>query len=104
MNEPTQPGATPEEDDPVGNAFDADDLLAHMLGDIGKVARDGPEAAGQPAWMGVVARVLDGTILTPRPVADPNVVDLTRRLDAAEETLRSQASKIATLSRKAGKG
>jgi hypothetical protein len=89
-------------DDPLEAAFGADNLLAHMLDEVDRISKEGPEASGAPAWMGLVSRVLDGTILTPRPVADPTIAELTRRLDAAEKTLKSQSSKIASLSKKGG--
>jgi len=98
-------------DDPLAAAFAADNLLEHMLDEVRRVSTEGPERTGQPEWMSLVARITDGTILSPRPVTGPvvapDVTELTRRLDDAEAKLKAQdkqikaqATRIATLAKK----
>jgi hypothetical protein len=116
----------PPEVDPLDAAFDAGDLLGHMLDDVARMSREGPEATGQPAWAGIAARVLDGTILSvgtaaartapaspataspatasPATAPGPDVEELARRLDEAEKTIRAQGRRITTLSKKGGAG
>jgi hypothetical protein len=110
MHETGGPSPKPSEEDPVEAAFNADDLLGHMLEELGRLSREGPEATGQPAWASIAARVIDGTILTPRAreqaaaAEQPDVAELVRRLDKAEKTIREQGRRITTLSKKGGTG
>jgi hypothetical protein len=104
MHEAGEPSAKAADKDPLDAAFEADDLLGHMLAEVDRISREGPEATGSPAWAGIAARVLDGTILAPRATRDTNVAELTRRLDLAEKTIRDQGRRITTLSKKGGTG
>ena len=106
MREAGGPSAKATGQDPLDAAFNADDLLGHMLDEVGRISREGPESTGSPAWAGLAARVLDGTILTPKRTATPapEVAELTKRLDQAEKTIREQGRRITTLSKKGGTG
>jgi hypothetical protein len=94
--------------DPMDAAFEADDLLGHMLDEVDRISREGPESTASPAWAGIAARVLDGTILAPGPArgatVEPDVAELVRRLDQAEKTIKEQGRKITNLSKKGGTG
>jgi hypothetical protein len=89
--------------DPLTAAFESDNLLTHMLGDFERFRREGAQTTDQPPWVGLVAQLADASFLTTPPVDDPKVVELTRRLDVAETKLRTQATKLAALSKKGGK-
>lgn len=95
-------GAQPRGDH-LKEAFEADNLLGHMLTEFEDLRTKGAEVMEEPGWAGLVARLSDGAVLSPRAADDPKLAGVLRRLESAEAKLLSQEKTIAELKKKGGK-
>jgi hypothetical protein len=80
-------------------AFDADNLLSHFLGNFDTLRTEGAAATGAPGWAELIARFADVSPGAAELVPNPRMTALTERLDAAEARLKQQSKDINKLKR-----
>lgn len=89
----TSPHAGPPAD-PLAEAFDAPDLLAHMMGDFEALRRQGALSDLHPQWAALAARIADASALA--PLAGTQAPgDLAATVAALERTAAEQQKQIA---------
>jgi hypothetical protein len=89
----------PVPSDPIAAAMGADNLLTHMLGGFEHLRAGAPEAAREPAWAQVVARLSEPSALAPAAVGG-ELAEMGKRLERAEQRLQDQDREITRLKKK----
>lgn len=86
--------------DPMAKAFAADDLLTHVLGGFERLKTGEGDAALEPMWAGLMARMTEPAALASPAAPAADLAEMAKRLERAEQRLLDQDKEITRLKKK----